>query len=113
MVLMSGIIGKMDRRITVQVRTMTKDSTGGRVETWADSFDCWAEVIVQKQTESEISESDRNADSRQFRIRYKSGLASGTHRILYQLRFYNIKSITEEGRQDRLVIDSVAIQSIQ
>lgn len=29
--------GKLDRRITIQSRVMSKDATGARVETWADA----------------------------------------------------------------------------
>lgn len=111
MVLMA-ILGKMDRRITVQVRTATKDDCGARVETWADSFDCWAELVTQNQREAVVSDSEANTDTRQFRIRYKSGLDSMTHRILYNLKFYNITAITEEGRKDRLLIDCKSVRSI-
>jgi SPP1 family predicted phage head-tail adaptor len=104
--------GKMDRRITIQARTLTKDAAGGRVETWADSFLCWAELVKTSQTETVTADADRNIEIRQFRIRYKSGLASGTHRILYQLRFYDITGIDEEGRQDRLLLTCRATQSL-
>ena len=104
--------GKMDRRFTVQARTLTKDAAGGRVETWADSFDCWAELVSSSQSEGITADADRNTDQRQFRIRYKAGMASGTHRILYQLRFYDITGITEEGRQDRLLVQCQATQAL-
>lgn len=104
--------GKMDRRITVQVRTLSKDAAGGRVETWADTFLCWAEVVRAKQTEGIIADADRNTEERQFRIRYRTGIASGTHRIFYQLRFYDITAIEEEGRQDSLLITCRAVQSL-
>jgi SPP1 family predicted phage head-tail adaptor len=104
--------GRMDRRITVQVRTLTKDAAGGRVETWADSFKCWAEVVKQTASEGITADADRSTDERQFRIRYRANIASGTHRILYQLRFYNIEGITEEGRQDRLLVTCRAVQSL-
>jgi len=104
--------GKMDRRITVQARTLTKDAAGGRVETWADSFLCWAELVKTSQSEAITADSDRNIETRLFRIRYKTGLASGTHRIFYQLRFYDITGIDEEGRQDRLLLTCRAVQSL-
>lgn len=104
--------GKMDRRITIQVRTLTKDAAGGRVETWADSFDGWAEAVAVKQSEGVTADADRNIEERQFRMRYRTGLASGTHRILYQLRFYDITSIVEEGRQNAILITCRATQSL-
>lgn len=104
--------GKMDRRVTIQVRTLSKDAASGRVETWADAFQCWAEVVTQKASEGIAADADRSTDERQFRIRYKSGISSGTHRLLYQLRFYDITGITEEGRMDRMLLTCRATQSL-
>ena len=104
--------GKMDRRVTIQARTLTKDAAGGRVETWADAFDCWAEIVTSKATESVTADADRASEDRQFRIRHKSGIASGTHRLLYQLRFYDITGIIEEGRRDRLLLTCRAVQAL-
>lgn len=104
--------GKMDRRLTVQVRTFSKDVTGGRVESWADAFQCWAEVIRQSNSEGVTADADRASDERQFRIRYKSGITSGTHRILFQLKFYDITGIVEEGRKEALILTCRSLQSL-
>ena len=104
--------GKMNRRITIQVRTLTQDATGGRVETWADAFHCWAELVTSKAAESIVADSDRAQDTRQFRIRWKSGIASGTHRVLYQLAFFDITGITEEGIKTALILDCRSVQSL-
>lgn len=104
--------GKLNRRLTIQERTLTADGAGGRVETWVDAFDCWGELVAQKQTESQKADSDRNEETTTFRIRYKSGLGSGTHRVLYQLRFFDIRGITEEGIKNTLLLDCRAIQAL-
>jgi len=104
--------GKMDRRLTVQVRTLTQDATGGRVESWADAFQCWGEAVTQKGAEAITADADRATDERQFRIRYKANIASGTHRILYQRKFYDITGIVEEGRRERLLLTCRAVQSL-
>lgn len=110
---MSGNPGKMDRRVTIQARTLTRGTDGSRVETWVDSFDCWAEIVVHRGKESVVADADKPQDQRQFRIRYKSGLAAGTHRLLYQLKFYDIVAVTEEGRQDRLLLDCRSVQLLE
>lgn len=104
--------GKLDRRITVQTRTLTKDAAGGRVETWVDAYDVWAEAVMTKQSEAITADADRNTEDRQFRIRYRTGIASGTHRIFYQLRYFDITGIDEEGRQDRLLLTCRAVQAL-
>ena len=104
--------GKMDRKITVQVRTATQDGTGGRVESWADSFDTWAELVQQRATEAVRAAAERTHEILQFRIRYKAGLGAATHRVLYQLRFFNIVSIIEEGRKDKLLLTCESVQAV-
>jgi SPP1 family predicted phage head-tail adaptor len=104
--------GKMDRRLTVQVRTMTKDAAGGRSESWSDSFKCWGQVVAIASDEDITADADRETITRQFRIRYKSGIAPGTHRILYQLKFYNIEGIEEEGRRDSMLLSCRSVQSL-
>ena len=104
--------GKMDRRITVQVRTYSRDATGGRVESWADSFDCWAELVSTKSAEKITAGADRAIGDKTFRIRYKAGLASGTHRVLYQLKFHDILGIDEEGRSNTLLLTCRAVQAL-
>ena len=102
--------GKLDRRLVLQVRVVSKDATGSRVETWADEASIWGEYVTHKGAVSELSDAEKSQDTQQFRIRHRT-IAASTHRILYQSRFYTIRSITEEGRQNMLLLDTVATQS--
>lgn len=102
--------GKMDRKLTIQARTLSQDGTGGRVETWADAYDVWAELIEMRAAEMVAAQSERTHALMKFRIRWKA-IAAGTHRILYRLKFYNILSIVEDGRNDRLVLTCESIQA--
>ena len=102
--------GKLNRRIVIQSRTVTADSMSGRVETWADSATVWAELVIQRGTVTNIADADRNQDTAQFRIRYRT-INTSDNRILYKLRFYDIKGITEEGIKNTLLLDTVATQS--
>lgn len=103
--------GKLNRRVVIQVRTLTKDSTGSRVETWADSATVWAEAVIQRGSEALPSDSERFLDTRQFRIRTRT-IDPANNRILYQSRFYDIRGVTEEGIHTTLLLDTVATQSI-
>ena len=103
--------GKLNRRIVIQVRTLTADDMGGRVMTWADHATVSAEQVVQRGQESPVADADRTQDNRQFRIRWRA-IASDTHRILYQSKFFDIRNISEEGVKTTLLLDTVATQSI-
>ena len=105
--------GAMDRRILIQRATVTRDDVGGVTETWVDQFSVWAEIPRQSGNESVIADADRGQETRQFRIRYRKGIAADTHRISYQSKIYDIRHIAEEmGRQNRLLITAVWNQSI-
>lgn len=104
--------GKMDRRVTIQARTAAKDGAGGREDAWFDLYLCWAEIVTSKAAEAITADADRASEDRQFRIRYKAGLTSGNHRLLYQLKFYDITGIVEEGRRDRLLLTCRALQAL-
>ncbi len=107
-----AIIGKMNRRLTIQVRTKTKDDTGARVESWADAFKVWGEPVKHSANEPVVADAIRTQDDRMFRIRYQSTIAAGTHRVLYNLKFYDITGIEEEGIRDRQVLTCKALQSL-
>ena len=104
--------GKLNRRLTIQSRTVTKDSAGGKVETWADVFDCWAELVQSKGSEGNAADSDRPSNEKQFRLRWKSGIEADTHRILYKLVFYDISEVIEEGVKTSLLIRATAIKNL-
>lgn len=105
--------GAMDRRIKIQRVSNTRDAVGGVIETWEDQFSVWAEIPRQSGTESAIADADRSQETRQFRIRYRTGIASHTHRVSYQSKIYDIRHIAEEnGRQNRLLITAAWNQSI-
>ena len=105
--------GKLNRRLTVQVRTYTRDATGGVTEAWADAYSVWAEMLSHAQEEKLVSDADRSIDIKHFRIRYKSGLAAGTHRILYKLKFYDIEGITDEGITVTQLLKCRAAQALE
>ncbi|GAA5124660.1 phage head closure protein [Luteolibacter yonseiensis] len=103
--------GKMDRRIRLQKRTFSRDTTGSNVETWADNAGVWAEDVKQGGGESVIADADRGQDTRQFRIRHRD-MNAQDYRVSYDGKIYEIRNIQEEGRKNTLLLDTVATQGI-
>lgn len=103
---------KMDRRITLEARVMTRDDTGSRVESWVTVSELWAEYVQNKGAEGPSADADRWQDSQQWRIRYRSGMTSTGYRLTYQGKTYNILGITEEGRKNSLLLDCLALQAV-
>jgi SPP1 family predicted phage head-tail adaptor len=112
MVLMAGNPGKLNRRLTIQAKTFTKDSAGGRSESWADTFTVWAELLSMKQAESVLSDAERGTDVRVFRVRYHPSLTTENHRVLYKLQFFDITGISEEGIRDRMLLECRAVKNL-
>lgn len=103
--------GKLDRRVVIQRRIILKDETGSRFETWADQATVWAEYVTARGTETTLADADRSQVTQQFRIRHRS-ITTTDHRILYRLKFYDIRSISEEaGRWNTLLLETVSTQS--
>lgn len=103
--------GKLDRRIVLQKRVVTRDATGTRVETWADESTVWAEFVTARGKEAVVADAERGSTSQQFRIRYRA-LDPADYRIFYRSKFYDITSVVEEGRGNSLLIDATATQAI-
>lgn len=103
-------IGKLDRRITLQGLTQTQGEYGELIDTWTDVATVWAnayagagkEFVAARQVNAEVS--------MQFQIRWLAGV-SATMRILYDGAYYDIVSLSEVGRRERLNIFAKARQA--
>ena len=104
--------GKLDRRILVQVRTVTRDATGGRVEAWATAFSCWAGLLKDSGRVEQVADAERPGRARSFLIRWRSDIQPGTHRISYQGKVFTIDAITEEGRKESLIIECRQLEGL-
>ena len=101
--------GRLDRRITIQSRTLTKDATGGRVETWADSAEVWAQRMPVSASESTLADAERPETRVRFRIRHMT-LDATTNRIVYGGAAHEIIGIQEDGgRQSFLMVETRTI----
>jgi len=103
--------GKMDRRITIESRTMDRDAAGGRTEAWTTAAEVWAELVTRKSKEAAAADSERPMDSRTFRIRFRT-ITEHNHRVIYDGKTFNITGISEEGRKQTLLIEATAATAI-
>lgn len=98
--------GRLDRRITFQSLTRTRNTYGDEVASWTDiatTPTVWANVLELKGKEKfEASQITHHADLR-IRIRYRSDITEKL-RIVYNSKDYDIYSITEMGRGEGLEI---------
>lgn len=100
--------GKMDRRITVEKRTVTIGTDGGEIITWNKAYEKWAERETQSATERFIT-SERIADvNTLFRLRWDEEasrlITPQDYRLVYRDRWYEILAVVEIGRREGMWI---------
>ena len=101
---------QLDRIVTIQQRTATRDSFGGEVVTWVDLDTVWASFRPQSTTERFRNESniEQASNTAAFRIRWRADLDE-TMRVVQDGHEWDIEGIVEVGRRDKL--DLIASRS--
>ena len=82
--------GKLDRKVTIQDYTKTKDAFGQEVETWQDvvTVPCGKKDLISTSTQ-EASEAaqEQTKTTSEFTIRYYAGL-EGNYRLKFENEIY-------------------------
>ena len=101
---------QLDRIITIQQLSVTRDSFGAQVETWVDLAQVWASFTPQSAREQFRNESniEQASNTAAFRIRYRDDLTEDM-RIVHDSHEWDIEGIIEVGRRDKL--DLIATRS--
>ncbi|MFM0628855.1 phage head closure protein [Paraburkholderia xenovorans] len=98
--------GKLDRRITIQRRTNSKNDTGGNVAGWTDVDTVWASVnyLSGMERSATLHQGGETADARTvFTMRYLSGIDE-TMRVLYDSKLFNIRFVNDVLDQHKTLI---------
>jgi len=87
-------------RITFKSKTGASDGAGGFVNTLADYYTCWAEIVRDSNSRTNVAETDGFATDITFRIRYTTSKVFDKKLVIsFQSRLYMINSVINE--QDR------------
>ena len=98
--------GKLDRRISIQARTVVRGVAGGAGETYALLDTVWAQKIEEGTREFRAVGATHAEATRAFRIRYRSDVTP-QHRVVFGGVFHDILGTTEEGRSEFLLLACV------
>lgn len=92
------MIGKLRNRITFKSKTGVSDGAGGYVNTLADYYTCWAELVTNTNSRTNIAGKDNINDGITFRIRYTTSKTfSNALVISWKSKTYMINSIINEA----------------
>ena len=97
------IIGKSDRRITIQRATVTTNGYGEPVSSWATHITVWAELLKQSGLAERIqNDQDSATKVLSFKVRRSTDSLGVTteDRIVYDSLTYDIHGIEEVGRTE-------------
>lgn len=105
--------GKLDRKVTIQDYTKTKDAFGQEVETWQDvvTVPCGKKDLISTSTQ-EASEAaqEQTKTTSEFTIRYYAGL-EGNYRLKFENEIYEIVRVAERGRKRYTILIAYAMSS--
>lgn len=99
--------GALDRRITLQRRTVTQDIYGAEIETWTDIATVWAQRMELRGDERwQAMQSVAKTDIK-YKIRYRADVGP-LDRLTDGGRVFNIRAVLEIGRREGLELHAEA-----
>lgn len=98
------MIGKLNKRITIQQPIETADGMGGFTTTWEDLITIWSALWPTSAKEIIRSESNVTEVTHRIRVRYRSDILHN-YRIKFKTRFatryFNIVSIVNPNEHNQ------------
>lgn len=97
--------GELDRRITIETRTVVKDGTyGSQIETWTPAAHDIAAKVLESSTAAGLGAGVAESVATYARptriwVRWRAGVTRETHRVRYQGRLLRIIGTAELGRR--------------
>jgi SPP1 family predicted phage head-tail adaptor len=99
--------GPLDRRVTIQRKTVVYDEYNEAIEAWAELATLSAQVVQQSGREF-LSNDQTQAERRVlFRLRWFKGVTV-LDRVTYGGRVHNIQDVKELGRREGLELLTLA-----
>lgn len=102
--------GLLDRLITIQQNSPSKNSHGENIAGWSALYTNIRAQVIQKSAREYFSSADHDVTEAVtvFKIRYRSDVTTGM-RVVYDSENYEIHAITEIGRNEGLELIARAI----
>ena len=94
--------GKLDRRVTLQMPTVSRGDLGGVEKTWADAATVWAQVRPLSGREATRAQQVQSMASVAVTIRYRTDIDTTARVVLDDGRTGSVTWIEEIGRREGL-----------
>lgn len=102
--------GLLDRKITIQAKTVTQSDSGEEVETWSTLATVWAHKIENRGAERFTARQLTGNAVRTFQFRWSTTLSVLTveNQLVYEGVTYDITDVREIGRHEGIEVDCFA-----
>lgn len=87
--------GDLRERISVQRKSVTRNSIGEEVVTWPEYVELWAQAEPLRGREFFAAAQMQSSVEMRFRIRYRADLAVDTDRVVWRGTVYDIRSVID------------------
>jgi SPP1 family predicted phage head-tail adaptor len=91
--------GDLNRRITIQTFTPTRDSLGAEIETWSTLAEIWAQVTNVAGGEIYAADKILSQTTHRITIYYRSDLTAKM-RVVYNGTAYDVLMVQENGLRE-------------
>jgi len=95
--------GNLNRKVAIQTPTITYDAYHEKIESYADSFFVWAEIITTGGGEFYAAQKAYSQTTAVMRVRYTTRIKV-THRVRYGTRVFEILATNDEGAAHRYLL---------
>lgn len=95
--------GKLRRRASLQRKSVSQDSYGAEVVSWAEFAAVWAAVRPLQGREFWASQGEQGEATTEITIRYLAGVQV-EDRVVAEGRTYDIEAVTWDERQREMVL---------
>jgi SPP1 family predicted phage head-tail adaptor len=104
---MSPFSTQINKRISLQQRSIAQDASGAQVDSWTDLGDLWASIEPLNGRELIAAQAVQSEISHKITIRYQSQFANpqqiAAMRIKYKGRLFNIHGSINIGEANRKI----------
>ena len=95
-------IGKLNKRIVIQIQSATYDAAGQQVESWSTFATVWANIKHNSGLETIKSDALASSVKSSMRIRYLAGVNAGM-RVVYSGIQYEITAVLPHVNEKRYI----------
>jgi len=99
--------GVLDRRITLQSRTVTQSDSGEEVVTWVDLATVWAQKVENRGAERFVAQQLVGKAVKTFRFRWSDAVEDVTvkDQLVHDGRSFDILDVREIGYREGIEVD--------